>query len=79
MLSTFEETIKLLERNTATHPNVCTLWKCYLQKKLERLERDLIQCNSVLQDIIPHVEDIPIATMFIIGQIPLSITRDTDE
>ena len=79
MLSSFEETISRLEANIATHPNVCTLWKCYLQKKLERLERDLDQCNGVLEDILPHVDDIPMATMFIIGQIPLSITRDSDE
>ena len=79
MLSSFEDTIQKLEAKMTSHPNVCTLWKFYLQRKLERLENDLSQCNNVLEDILPHVEDIPMATMFVIGQIPLSITRDTDE
>lgn len=79
MLSSFEETISRLEANVATHPNVCTLWRCYLQKKLERLEKDLNQCNSVLDDILPHVDDISMETMFFIGQIPLSIARESDE
>lgn len=72
----FTNIMDRLEERLVTHPNVCVIWKSYLQKKRERLERDMLQCERMLDDIMPSIDDIPLATLFIIGYLPLIANRD---
>jgi hypothetical protein len=70
------EIMKKLEENKSTHPNVTTLWQCFLTKKLDSLNKELDNCERLLNDIIPNMQDLSLTTMFMIGQIPMRTSED---
>ena len=78
MNTRFTKLMEELDERMTTHPNVCIVWKSYLQKKRERLESDMLQCENMLDDIMPHIDDIPLATLFIIGYMPSIVSGDNN-
>ena len=74
----FTELMERLDERRLTHPNVCMVWKCYLQKKRERLDKEMLQCEEMLTHIIPHLDDVPLTTLFMMGQIPMVVNGDTE-
>ena len=70
------EIMNKLEEYKETHPNVTTVWRCYLNKKIANLNKELENCERLLDDLIPNMPDIPLTTMFLIGQIPFRSSED---